>query len=145
VTHVPYKGSALAATDLVGSQLQLLFDAPPSSLPFVRSGKLRAIGISTLKRTPLLPEMPTISEAGVPGYEVLTWSGICAPSGTPRHVIARLNQAIVNGVTTSETRERFAALGADVVANSVEEYGAFIRAELPKWARVIRDAGVVAH
>jgi tripartite-type tricarboxylate transporter receptor subunit TctC len=145
VTHVPYKGSALAATDLVGGQLQLLFDAPPSSLPFVRSGKLRAIGISTLKRTPLLPEMPTISEAGVPGYEVLTWSGICAPSGTPNPVIARLNQAIVQGVTTPETRERFAALGADVVANSADQYGRFIRAELAKWARVIREAGVVAH
>src|SRR3954463_296086 len=93
VTHVPYKGSALAATDLVGGQLQLLFDAPPSSLPFVRSGKLRAIGISTLKRTPLLPEMPTINHAGVPGYEVLTWSGICTPSGTPKPVVAQLNRA----------------------------------------------------
>jgi tripartite-type tricarboxylate transporter receptor subunit TctC len=145
VMHVPYKGSAPAATDLVGGQLQLLFDAPPSSLPFVRSGKLRAIGISTLRRTPLLPEIPTISEAGVPGYEVLTWSGICAPARTPRPVIARLNATIVNGVTTRETRERFAALGADVVANSAEDYARFIASELAKWSRVIRDAGVAAH
>ena len=145
VTHVPYKGSAPAATDLVGGQLQLLFDAPPSSLPFVRSGRLRAIGISTMRRTPLLPDMPTINEAGVPGYEVLTWSGICAPAGTSRAVITRLNEAIVKGVTSRETRERFAALGADVVANSPAEYRQFILAELAKWSRVIRDAGVVAH
>ena len=145
VTHIPYKGSALAATDLVGGQLQLLFDAPPSSLPFVRSGKLRAIGISTLKRTALLPDMPTINEAGVPGYEVLTWSGICAPSGTPRPVITQLNRAIVDGVTSRETRERFVAIGADVVANSADECGRFIRAELTKWSRVIREAGVAAH
>ena len=145
VTHVPYKGSAPAATDLVGGQLQLLFDAPPSSLPFVRSGRLRALGISTMRRTPLLPDVPTISEAGVPGYEVLTWSGICAPAGTPRAVITRLNEAIVKGVTSRETRERFAALGADVVANSPDEYREFILAELAKWSRVIREAGVVAH
>ena len=145
VTHVPYKGSAPAATDLVGGQLQLLFDAPPSSLPFVRSGRLRALGISTLRRTPLLPDMPTIHEAGVPGYEVLTWSGICAPAGTPKAVVARLNEAIVQGVTSRETRDRFAAIGADVVANSSEEYRKFILAELAKWSRVIREAGVVAH
>jgi tripartite-type tricarboxylate transporter receptor subunit TctC len=89
--------------------------------------------------------MPTISEAGVPGYEVLTWSGICAPSGTPRPVIAQLNQVIVKGVTTSETRERFAALGADVVANTPDEYRQFIASELAKWSRVIRQSGVVAH
>lgn len=145
VTHVPYKGSAPAATDLAGGQLQLLFDAPPSSLPFVRSGKLRALGISTLHRTPLLPDMPTISEAGVPGYEVLTWSGICAPSGTPRAVITRLNEAMVKGVTSRETRDRFAALGADVVANSPDEFRKFILAELAKWSRVIREAGVVVR
>jgi len=145
VTHVPYKGSAPAATDLVGGQLQLLFDAPPSSLPIVRSGRLRALGISTLRRTPLLPDMPTIHEAGVPGYEVLTWSGICAPAGTPKAVVARLNEAIVQGVTSRETRDRFAAIGADVVANSPDEYRKFILAELAKWSRVIREAGVVAH
>jgi tripartite-type tricarboxylate transporter receptor subunit TctC len=145
VTHVPYKGSAPAATDLAGGQLQLLFDAPPSSLPFVRSGKLRALGISTMRRTPLLPDMPTINEAGVPGYEVLTWSGICAPSGTPRAIITRLNEAMVKGVTSRETRDRFAALGADVVANSPDEYRKFILAELAKWSRVIREAGVVVH
>ncbi len=145
VTHVPYKGSAPAATDLVGGQLQLLFDAPPSSLPFVRSGRLRALGISTLRRTPLLPDIPTIDEAGVPGYEVLTWSGICAPAGTPKTIIARLNQAIVQGVTRRETRERFAALGADVVANSPDEYRKFILAELAKWSRVIKESGAAAH
>ena len=145
VSHVPYKGSSPAATDLVGGQLQLLFDAPPSSLPFVRSGRLRALGISTAKRTPLLPDMPTISEAGVPGYEVLTWSGICAPAKTPHAIVTRLNSAIVKGVTNQESRERFAAIGADVIANSPEDYRQFIVAELAKWSRVIKEAGVAAH
>ena len=86
--------------------------------------------------------MPTISEAGVPGYEVLTWSGICAPAGTPRAIVAKLNEAMVSSVTSRETRERFAALGADVVANSAAEYRQFIVDELAKWSRVIKDAGV---
>ena len=145
VVHFPYKGSSPAATDLVGGQLQLLFDAPPSALPFVRSGKLRALGISTAKRTPLLPAMPTVGEAGVPGYDVLTWSGICAPAGTPRAIITRLNEAMVRGVTSRETRERLAALGADVVANSPAEYRQFIISELAKWSRVIKEADVAAH
>jgi tripartite-type tricarboxylate transporter receptor subunit TctC len=122
-----------------------LFDAPPSSLPFVRSGRVRAIGISTLRRSPLLPDMPTISEAGVPGYEVLTWSGICAPAATPQRVVAKLNAAIVKGVTSQESRERFAGLGADVVANSSAQYRQFIVDELAKWSRVIKEAGVAAH
>ncbi len=145
VTHVPYKGSAPAAIDLIGGQLQVMFDAPPSSLPFVRSGKLRALGISTLRRTPLLPDMPTINEAGVPGYEVLTWSGICAPARTPPAIVTRLNNAMVKGITSAETRERFAAIGADVVANSPDEYRKFIAAELVKWSRVVKEAGVAAH
>ena len=145
IVHVPYKGSALAATDLVGGQLQLLFDAPPSSLPFVRSGKLRALGISSARRTPLLPDMPTISEAGVPGYEVLTWSGICAPARTPHAIIARLNEAIVKGVSSRETRDKFSALGADVVADTPESYGRFIVSELAKWSRVIKESGAAAH
>ncbi|MEO7727776.1 MAG: tripartite tricarboxylate transporter substrate binding protein [Burkholderiales bacterium] len=145
VVHVAYKGSSPAATDLVGGQLQLMFDAPPSALPFVRGGKLRALGISTLRRTPLLPDMPTINEAGVPGYEVLTWSGICAPARTPQAIVARLNEAIVKGITSNETRGRFAAIGADVVANSPDDYRKFIAAELAKWSRVIKEAGVVAH
>ncbi len=145
VVHVPYKGSAPAAIDLIGGQLQLLFEAPPSSLPFVRSGKLRALGISTARRTPLLPDMPTISEAGVPGYEVLTWSGICAPAKTPRSIITRLNETIVQGVTSRETRERFSALGADVVANTPDDFGQFIVSELAKWSRVIRESGASAN
>jgi tripartite-type tricarboxylate transporter receptor subunit TctC len=145
IVHVPYKGSALAATDLVGGQLQLMFDAPPSALPFVRSGKLRALGISTKRRSQLLPEMPTISEAGMPGFEVLTWSGICAPARTPHAIIARLNDAIVKGVSSRETRDKFSALGADVVADTAESYGRFIVSELTKWSRVIKESGAAAH
>lgn len=114
-------------------------------VPFVRGGKLRALGISTLRRTPLLPDMPTINEAGVLGYEVLTWSGICAPARTPHAVVTRLNQALVKGVTSAETRERFFALGADVVANSPDEFKIFIASELAKWSRVIKESGAAAH
>jgi tripartite-type tricarboxylate transporter receptor subunit TctC len=145
VVHVPYKGSAPAATDLVGGQLQLLMDAPPSSLPFVRSSRLRALGISSARRTQLLPDMPTISESGVPGFEVLTWSGICAPAKTPRAIVTRLNETMVKGVASRETRERFSALGADVVADSPEEFRQFIVAELAKWSRVIKESGAAAH
>jgi tripartite-type tricarboxylate transporter receptor subunit TctC len=122
-----------------------MFVAPPSALPIVRSGKLRALGISTARRSQLLPDMPTISEAGVPGFEVLTWSGICAPARTPNAVIARLNDVIVTGVSSRETREKFAALGADVVANSPDAYGKFMVSELAKWSRAIKESGAAAH
>ncbi|HWI13658.1 MAG TPA: tripartite tricarboxylate transporter substrate binding protein, partial [Burkholderiales bacterium] len=145
MTHVPYKGSAPAATDLIGGQLQTLFDAVAVALPLVRGGKLRALGISTAKRSALVPDVPTISESGVPGYEVATWHGICAPARTPPAVVGALNRAIVAAVNQPDTRQRLVGIGADVVGSTPEEFGRFIKSELAKWSRIIKQSGASAH
>ncbi len=145
MVHVPYKGSAPAATDLIGGQLQTMFDAVAVALPLVRGGKLRALGISTAQRSPLVPDVPTIAEAGVPGYEVATWHGFCAAAGTPRAVVTALNDAIVKAVNHPDTRQRLTGIGADVVGGSPEAFGVFIKAELAKWARIIKQSGASAH
>ena len=145
IVHVPYKGSAPASTDLIGGQLQFIFDAVAVALPLVRGGKLRALGISTPRRSQLVPDIPTMAEGGVPGYEVTTWHGICAPAATPRPIVTTLNHAIVKGLTQPETRQRLAGIGAEVVASSPEEFGRFIKSELQKWSRLIKESGASAH
>jgi tripartite-type tricarboxylate transporter receptor subunit TctC len=145
MTHVPYKGSALAATDLIGGHLHMMFESVSSALPNINSGRLRALGISTLKRFPLTPSIPTISETGVPGYEATTWQGVCAPAGTPKGIITSLNEAVVKAARDPETVKRFAALGAESVGNSPLEFVAFVKAETPRWAKAIRESGVTAR
>jgi tripartite-type tricarboxylate transporter receptor subunit TctC len=145
IVHVPYKGSAPAATDLIGGQLQTMFDAVAVALPLVRGGKLRALGISTTKRSALVPDVPTIAESGVPGYEVATWHGICAPAGTPPAVVSTLNRGIVAAVNQPDTRQRLVGIGADVVGSTPEAFGQFIRSELAKWSRIIKQSGASAH
>jgi len=145
MTHVPYKGSALATTDLIGGQLQTLFDAVAVSLPLVRGGKVRPIGISTLKRSSLVPDVPTIHESGVANFEVLTWHGFCAPAHTPARVVAKLNDAIVKAVNHAETRQRLVGIGADVVGSTPEEFGRFVKAELTKWSKIIKESGATPH
>ncbi|MGE5525130.1 MAG: Bug family tripartite tricarboxylate transporter substrate binding protein [Rhodospirillaceae bacterium] len=130
MVHVPYKGSAPASTDLIGGQLQTMFDAVAVALPLVRGGKLRALGISTSKRSPLVPDVPTISEAGVPGYEVATWHGICGPAHMPKAIVAKLNDGIVKAVNHPDTRQRLVGIGAEVVGSTPEEFGRFIKSEL---------------
>lgn len=145
IVHVPYKGSAPAATDLIGGQLQTMFDAVAVALPLVRGGKLRALGISTAKRTALVPDVPTISESGVPGYEVATWHGICAPARTPPAVVKTLNHAIVSAVNHPDTRQRLVGIGADVVGSTPEAFGRFLQSELAKWSRIVKQSGASAH
>jgi len=145
MVHVPYKGSAPAATDLIGGQLHTMFDAVAVALPLVRGGKLRALGISTVKRSQLVPDVPTIAEAGVPGYEVATWHGICAPAGTPRPVVTTLNHAIVKAVHHPETKQRLVSIGADVVGSTPDAFARFIRSELEKWSRIIKASGASVH
>jgi tripartite-type tricarboxylate transporter receptor subunit TctC len=145
IVHVPYKGSAPAATDLIGGQLQTMFDAVAVALPLVRGGKLRPLGISTTKRSALVPDVPTIAESGVPGYEVATWHGICAPAGTPPAVVETLNRGIVAGVNQPDTRQRLVGIGADVVGSTPEEFGRFMRSELAKWSRIVKQPGASAH
>lgn len=145
IVHVPYKGSAPAGTDLIGGQLQMMFDAVAVALPLVRGGKLRALGISTPRRSQLVPDVPTIDESGVPGYEVSTWHGICAPAATPPRIVALLNQAIVKGINQPDTRQRLAGIGAEIIGGSSEDFARFIKSERQKWSRIIRESGASAH
>ena len=139
--HVPYKGSSPAIADLLGGQVNLMFDNMPSSLPHVKAGKLRALAVTSSKRSPALPELPTIAEAGLPGYEASSWFGILAPAATPRDVVGKLHDAIVKGLATPETSERLASQGAEKVGNTPEQFAAFIREEIEKWGKVVKAAG----
>ena len=139
--HIPYKGSSPALADLVGGQVGLMFDNLPSALPFIRAGKLRAVAVTSSKRAPVLPELPTIAEAGLPGYEASSWFGILAPASTPRDVVGKLHDAIVKGLATPETSERLASQGAEQVGNTPEQFAVFIREEIDKWGKVVKAAG----
>jgi tripartite-type tricarboxylate transporter receptor subunit TctC len=143
--HVPYKGPAPGLIDLVAGRVSLMAPSTIAALPQVRNGRLRALGVTSAKRVAALPDIPTIAESGVPGYESVAWFGFVAPAGTPKDVIARLHKEIVSILRTPETRERFAKDGAEVVASSPEEFDAYIRAEIVKWAKVVKAAGIKAE
>jgi tripartite-type tricarboxylate transporter receptor subunit TctC len=145
LTHVPYKGGGPALADLVGGQIQLMLENIPSTLPFVRSGKLRALALSGPKRSALVPELPTLDEAGLKGYEIVGWNGLFVPAGTPRPIVARLHAETVRLLALPDVKERLAAMGAEGVGNTPEQFAAFIRTEIQKWARVVRDAGLKAE
>ena len=144
ITHIPYKGSAPAVTDLLAGQVDLMFDNTPNVLPQVRAGKLKALAVSSKRRSALAPEVPTVDEAGVPGYDVTVWFGVLTVAGTPREVVQRLNAEIVKILTSPEVRERFGKSGIDVVAGTSEQFGAFLNAEVARWAKVIREADIKA-
>jgi tripartite-type tricarboxylate transporter receptor subunit TctC len=141
--HVPYKGTAPGLVDLLAGRVALMATSSMSLVvPHVRNGKLRALGISTASRSRALPDIPTIAEAGVPGYEAVQWSVLLAPAGTPREIIAKLHKEIVSILRAPETMERLAGDSAEVVASSPEEAAAFVKAETVKWARVAKAAGI---
>jgi len=144
VTHVAYKGSAPAVTDLIAGQVQVMFDNTPNVLPHVKAGKLKALGVSSRSRTGLAPEIPTVDEAGVPGYDVGVWFGVLTVAGTPRDVVQRLNAEMVKILTSAEVKERFGRMGVDVVAGSPEQFSQFLKSEVGRWAKVIHDAGIKA-
>ena len=128
----------------LNSEVQMAIESPPPIVPQVKAGRLRALGAARATRSPLLPDVPTISEAGLPGFEVGSWYGFHAPAGTPPAIIGKLHAEMAKAMNTPELRERFASVGADTVANTPEQYGAFVQAELRKWGKVIRAAGVKA-
>ncbi len=140
--HVPYKGPGPGIIDLVAGRVSVMASSTVSTLPQVRSGRLRALGVTTAKRALGVPDIPTIAEAGVPGYESVSWFGLIAPAGTPKEVIARLHREAVAILRAPDVRERFARDGTEVVAGSPEEFDAYIRAEVVKWARVVKSAGI---
>jgi tripartite-type tricarboxylate transporter receptor subunit TctC len=141
IVHVPYKGGAAAIADLMAGQVQLMMESLNSATPHVRAGRIQALGVSGPKRSPALPGVPTIAEAGVPGYEATTWNGMVAPAGLPRAIVSRLNAAVNDALRTPAVRKRFAALGAEPVGGTPEAFGALIRSEHAKWGDVIRRSG----
>ena len=139
--HVPYKGSAPAVTDLLGNQIGIMFDNMPSAIQHVRSGKLVPLAVTTAKRSPELPNVPTIAEAGVPGYEATSWFGMFAPAGTPVPVLAKLNAAIVKVLAQPDVKKKINEQGAEVYSETPEQFAAFIQAESVKWGKVVKESG----
>ena len=139
--HVPYKGSAPAVTDLLGNQIAIMFDNMPSAIQHVRSGSLVPLAVTTAKRSPELPNVPTIAEAGVPGYEATSWFGMFAPAGTPAPVLAKLNAAIVKVLAQPDVKKKINEQGAEVYSETPEQFAAFIQAESVKWGKVVKESG----
>ncbi|WP_343894474.1 tripartite tricarboxylate transporter substrate binding protein, partial [Craurococcus roseus] len=144
MAHVPYRGSGQAVPDLIAGNVQVMFDSMPSSAGAVRDGKLRALAVTTAGRQAAFPDLPTVAEAGVPGYEISTWYGIWAPAGTPAPIVARLHAAVAAALRGAEARERMAALGAEPVADAPEDFARFVRAESERWGRLVREARIKA-
>ena len=142
IVHVTYKGTAQATTDVLGGHVQLAYPSMTAALPYVRSGKLKALGMTGLQRSPLAPEVPTVAEAGVAGYQASIWNGVLAPAATPPAIVARLHAELVRVLSSAETRERFAAMGAEAAHSTPDEFRAFTAAEQTKWAKVIRESGI---
>jgi tripartite-type tricarboxylate transporter receptor subunit TctC len=139
--HVPYKGDTPALVDLVSGQVSLMFGTAVSFLPYVKAGRLKALAVTNPKRSPVVPDVPTVAESGLPGFEALQWFGILAPAGTPKDIVTRLNADIVKILRQPDVRERLTSLGADVVGNTPEQFAAFLKADAAKWARIVKESG----
>jgi len=144
IVHVPYKGNAASLADLVAGRVQMMFSNLLTAGPQARAGKLRGIAISSGKRSPQAPDLPTISESGVPGYDLTPWYGVLFPAGTPRPIVMRLNQEIGGILTTPDMVERFRTQGIDLVTSTPEAFAALIKSEIPKWRKVVKDSGATA-
>jgi tripartite-type tricarboxylate transporter receptor subunit TctC len=145
LTHVPYKGAAAVNIDVMTGQIQLGLPSLTSVLPHVKAGKLKAFAITTKSRSALAPTIPTMDEAGVPGYEASIWNGLLVPAGTPRAIVTRLSETVAQILKTPQAQERYAAVGAEIRYNTPEEFQTLIRAEIAKWAKVIKAAGIRAE
>jgi len=141
IVHIPYKGGAPAIADLIAGNVHLMFESTNSIAPHVRSGRVRALAVTGTRRSLSLPEVPTLDEAGVPGYEVNAWSGVIAPAGLPRPILERLNRAVNAAIVAPGTKERFAQLGSEGGGGTPEEFAALIRRDSAKWADVVRRSG----
>ena len=144
MVHIPYKGSPPAVTDLLAGEVALMFSPSSTVLPHVKSGRLRALAVTTAARLPSLPELPTVAESGLKGYETITWFGFVAPAKTPQAIVARLNAEIVKVLALPEVRNPFAIQGIEVIGGTPEQFASYIRDEITKWAKVIRLSGAKA-
>lgn len=145
MTHIPYKGRASAIPDLLGGRVTMMFDNMPSSLPLVREGKLRALGVTSQKRSPAAPEIPTIAEAGLPGFEAVSWFAVFAPPGTPKPIVDKLQTEISRILKLPDVAKRLSDIGLDPVGSTAEELAAYQRSEIIKWAKVVKDSGATAE
>jgi tripartite-type tricarboxylate transporter receptor subunit TctC len=140
--HVPYKGGAPAVTDLVGGRISLMMANLTTALPHIRSGRLHGLGVGTKARSPLFPEMPTIAESGVPGYEANNWNGVVAPAGTPRAIVERLHREIAAVLKESVLLERMAASALEPIGDTPEEFARYLKSEADKWGKLVKTAGI---
>ena len=145
LVHVPYKGESTALADVIGGQVPAMFANLPTAMPFVQSGKLRALAISGAARHPSYPDLPTVAEAGLTGFDVLTWYGLFAPAGTPDATVRVLHDDAVKALNSREIRSKFTEQGFTLIGNTPEQFSAFIKAEVPRWARLIKDANIHAE
>jgi tripartite-type tricarboxylate transporter receptor subunit TctC len=141
LVHVPYKVIGQAQADLIGGQVSLWFPTAPGALPHIQAGRMRALAVAGARRSPALPDLPTVSEAGVPGFEASTWYALLAPAGTPRHIVARINGEVTTVLKQPEVRERLTAMGIEIAGGSPDNLARHIRSEIPKWAQVIKQSG----
>jgi len=142
MVHIPYKGTAPALTELVAGQVDLAFENMPALIPHIQAGRLRALAVTTTKRSAVMPELPTIAEAALPGYDASVWFGVFAPVGTPRPVIDRLHGEILKALHTQDLKSRMIAMGTDVSGMGPDDFSAYVRKEIPKWANLVKAAGV---
>ena len=145
MVHVPYKGGAPAMIDLIAGQTQLVFSSAPTAVPQVKAGKVRALAVTTLKRSTVLPDLPTVAESGLPGYEADNWYGVVTTMGTPRAVINRLNTEIVRAITAPDVKQLLFTQGLEVHTSTPPEFAGYMKSEFDKWAKVIKDAGITAN
>ena len=140
--HVPYKGTGPALTDLIGGQVQVMVSTFASAIPFVKSGRLRALGVTSAQRSPAAPDVPTLIEVGVPGYDYSTWYGVFAPAGTPRAITDKLNRTLRQTLALEDMKHKFEAQGVDPLASTPAEFGSYLKSETEKWSKVVRAAGI---
>jgi tripartite-type tricarboxylate transporter receptor subunit TctC len=145
IVHVPYKGAQPALADLIAGQVQLMFATSASVIPYVRAGRLRALAVTTAGRSPTLPDLPTVWESGLPGFEATTWHGIVVPAATPAALIQQINQELNAVLNDRELNERLVALGAEVTTSTPAEFADYIAREIPKWSKVVKDSGAKAE
>jgi tripartite-type tricarboxylate transporter receptor subunit TctC len=141
MAHVPYKGSAPALTDVMSGQVDVMFDTTLSAMPFVKAGKLKALGLTSAVRSPAAPDVPTIAESGLPGYEVFAWNGVLVPAGTPKAIIQQLNEHIRKAMLLPQVKDKFSAQGFAASWNSPESFGVFLKTEVDKWGRTVKASG----
>jgi tripartite-type tricarboxylate transporter receptor subunit TctC len=141
MVHVPYKTIPAAITDLLAGQIQVMFTVGPAGLPHVKAGRIRGLAVSTAKRSAFAPDLPTVAESGLPGFDVFGWNGVLVPAGTPQPVIAKLHDVMIAAIKQPEVRERMAGFGFEPIGNTPEQFGAFVREDVARWAKLVKETG----